>query len=1129
MAELHWNPLLQYLRRLSGSSSEQAGDSQLLERFLAQREEAAFAALVRRHGPMVFGLCRRILHSEQDAEDAFQATFLVLARKAASLLQHRSLGGWLHEVAYHLALRAKDNTLRRRQHEGEVRSMMPSEEPATEVARRELRSLLDEELRQLPAKYREPLILCYLEGKTNEQAALQLGWPAGSMSRRLMRGRELLRRRLLRRGVSLSAGLLATALVEEAASATVPPLLAASVARMVLQTSAVSIPASVAALVEGRIREMFLLKLRLALLATLTVVGVSAGALAYQTRGKQPTEKQPALAANAPVKQPRTDFYGDPLPPGALARLGTIRLRHIAASVAFSRDGKTLISAGEDGMLRFWEPATGKELRRVRLQSANPPIGHPEVFSADGNIVAGYTSEGIHVWETATGKELKRFPLEKISRPGFENRLAHVGLLALAPNGSTLAALFVKRKNGGLHLWNVNTGKKLFTLERQQNIDSLAFSSDGKLLGTVDYYEGLRLWDTATGKEVRKIAGAWNDLAFSADGQRVAAFSRDGGAKVWTLSDGKEVFDLKPAPEGYPITLAFAPDNKILAFGFPEEVVLCDVSSGKQLRSIPSSSRQLVFSPDSKLLAFSGTAIRLCDVATGKAIGPPAGHEADVSCLVIAPDGRSVATFSSFDRVVRVWDAASGRPLVHIAAHNSYVRSGAFSPDGRFLVTGGGDSVLRSWDRQTGKELRQFTIESADPARENLQVMAMALSSDGERLISFVVGGDMAQIIQVHVWDIATGKRLARRALQHVGYETRFSPDARSLAITRGINDVVVEDAITGRELVKVAGRIPLTYSPDGQILALAHFKPKPLPPGTAGPAGGDPGDVDAVCLVELATGKQLLRIETGPVGHNLLAYCPDGRTLATADKESFRLWDVATGKELFRRALPEKYRGSFGYSFATSLAFLPSCDRLATGLMDSTVLIWDLEPKTWTAGVAVKDLDARDLERLWVDLAGEDAAKAHQAVGTLAAVPTKAVPFLKDHLRPTAALDAKQVQGLIADLDSPDFSVREAAEKKLASFREQVEPALRHALEGKPSLEMRKRLEALHTDAGLANRSIVRSSELLRTLRAIRVLEHIGDRKAQQLLQTLAAGDPAARATQQAKDGLRRLAKRLR
>jgi RNA polymerase sigma factor (sigma-70 family) len=310
MAASHLNLLLQQIRCLSGSLSDPDSDDQLLERFRASRDEAAFTALVRRHGAMVFGVCRRVLRHEQDTEDVFQATFLILARKAASLRLQRSLGGWLHEVAYHLALRARTNTARRQRSENEVRSMTPREEPALEVGRSELRSLLDEELRLLPAKYREPLILCYLEGKTNEQAAQQLGWPAGSMSRRLARGRELLRRRLIRRGVALPASVLAAVLTEEAVSATGTPLLAASTVRMVLQVSPAGIPASVAALVEERIREMFLYKLRLALFVALTVVGVSAGALVSQSKEEKPAVKNssapPAQAEEQPPPKAQT-------------------------------------------------------------------------------------------------------------------------------------------------------------------------------------------------------------------------------------------------------------------------------------------------------------------------------------------------------------------------------------------------------------------------------------------------------------------------------------------------------------------------------------------------------------------------------------------------------------------------------------------------------------------------------------------------------------------------------------------------------------------------------------------------------------------------------------------------------
>lgn len=196
----------------------------------------------------------------------------------------------------------------------------------------------------------------------------------------------------------------------------------------------------------------------------------------------------------------------------------------------------------------------------------------------------------------------------------------------------------------------------------------------------------------------------------------------------------------------------------------------------------------------------------------------------------------------------------------------------------------------------------------------------------------------------------------------------------------------------------------------------------------------------------------------------------------------------------------------------------------MATGLQDGTILIWNLEPKTWHAGGKPKDLDRRDLERLWTELAGEDAIEAHRAVWSLATAPEKAVPFLKEHLRPVPALDNTQVQRWIADLDSEQFPVREAASKKLASFAERAEPALHRALEGKPSLEARKRLQALYADAEAAGGGLVRSAKVLRTLRAIRVLEQIGTAEAQQVLETLASGDAAARTTRQAKEALRRL-----
>jgi RNA polymerase sigma-70 factor (ECF subfamily) len=197
---------------------EQVSDATLLERFITRHEEAAFAALVQRHGPLVLGVCRRVLRNPHDAEDVFQATFLVLARKAVSIPWQTSVGKWLCVVAQRLALNVRAGTLRRQARERSLalhggdqllaEEHHPQADPLAEIARRELRRVLDDELHHLPEKYRAPLVLCYLEGKTNEEAARELGWPTGSMSRRLERARALLRLRLIRRGLCLGTALL---------------------------------------------------------------------------------------------------------------------------------------------------------------------------------------------------------------------------------------------------------------------------------------------------------------------------------------------------------------------------------------------------------------------------------------------------------------------------------------------------------------------------------------------------------------------------------------------------------------------------------------------------------------------------------------------------------------------------------------------------------------------------------------------------------------------------------------------------------------------------------------------------------------------------------------------------------
>jgi RNA polymerase sigma-70 factor (ECF subfamily) len=292
------NPVLDELRR-QVLLRDGAGltDGQLLESFVGQRDEAAFEALVRRHGPMVLGVCRRVLRHHHDAEDACQATFLVLARKASSVRPRERVARWLHGVAYRTALKARGIIARRRVRERQVAAMPEPAAAEPDACWRDLRPLLDRELSRLPDKYRVPIVLCDLEGKAGKEAARQLGWPEGTVASRLSRGRVLLARRLTRHGLVLSGGSLAAVLSGQAASAGVPASLVSATARaagclaagQTMTTGLVS--AEVAALTEGVLNAMFLTKLKTGVALVLAAGILSAGlgaALTHRTEAAGP-------------------------------------------------------------------------------------------------------------------------------------------------------------------------------------------------------------------------------------------------------------------------------------------------------------------------------------------------------------------------------------------------------------------------------------------------------------------------------------------------------------------------------------------------------------------------------------------------------------------------------------------------------------------------------------------------------------------------------------------------------------------------------------------------------------------------------------------------------------------------
>ncbi len=289
-------------------------DGQLLECFLSQRDEAAFEVLVRRHGPMVLGVCRRIAGNLADAEDAFQATFLVLVRKAASLRSRDLLANWLYGVAYRTALKARAATARRQARERQVREMQcmkcsTSPEVETDQAWRELLPLLDQELHRLPEKYRVAVVLCDLQGRTRTEAARQLDLPAGTLSGRLTTARRMLARRLKRHGLTLSGGAVAGALGTQAASASVPAALVGSTVQAAIQVAVgqaaawSGISAAVAALTEGVLTTMLLTKLKIVcvVLLAIGVLGGGAGWLVHHALAQKPL-RQASQEEKKPVK-----------------------------------------------------------------------------------------------------------------------------------------------------------------------------------------------------------------------------------------------------------------------------------------------------------------------------------------------------------------------------------------------------------------------------------------------------------------------------------------------------------------------------------------------------------------------------------------------------------------------------------------------------------------------------------------------------------------------------------------------------------------------------------------------------------------------------------------------------------
>jgi RNA polymerase sigma factor (sigma-70 family) len=368
--------LLGQLHRLAGR--EQMGalsDAELLERYVGRGDEAAFEVLVWRHGSLVLGVCRRLLGQEQDAEDAFQATFLALARAAGSISRRESVAGWLYRVAWRIAQKAR---ARRRATQPLPEVPLPGGDPAGATEGRDLRLVLDEEVSRLPTKYRVPFVLCYLEGKTNVEAARELGWPKGTVATRLAHARQRLRVCLTRRGLALSAGLLTTALAESAAAAPAPLVLATVKAGLSFASGGLAeglVSGHVVTLTRGALQAMTIDKLKI-LAPVLLTVGLcltTAAALARHALADRPPALPASGVRNADAPKPAA--AQQPAPPGA-GRLLFYRAGHLTL---ISPDGKDEKKVSKD-RAKFhpgggWLSPDGKRVAYLVQIDREPAVG----------------------------------------------------------------------------------------------------------------------------------------------------------------------------------------------------------------------------------------------------------------------------------------------------------------------------------------------------------------------------------------------------------------------------------------------------------------------------------------------------------------------------------------------------------------------------------------------------------------------------------------------------------------------------------------------------------------------------------------------------------------------------------
>ncbi|HEX5272271.1 MAG TPA: WD40 repeat domain-containing protein, partial [Gemmataceae bacterium] len=844
-------------------------------------------------------------------------------------------------------------------------------------------------------------------------------------------------------------------------------------------------------------------------------------------------------AARAGEKSPPADRFGDPLPAAAVARIGTTRFRHgdYIHSVAFTADGKRIVSYGDDGV-RAWDAATGRQLRHLPAPAGGRFLW--AACSADGELVATtQAAEGgalqeapITVWDLASGKKVKEL-----------GKAPYWGV-CFAPAGHLLAA---SRFDQVVETWDVAAGKRRASWQAHQGHNrapSFAFTGDGTTLMTAGPDAAVRFWDAATGKRLRGFDGVVNttgSVALSRDGKLIASVEHEpspprviGGetplsrVRVLGAADGKVLRQVElPAgklPGGQANAVRhveLSPDGKTLAgVGSDGHVYLWDVGTGKESgRAAAFAPTVAAFSPDGKTLAVAtwGHAIQLHEVPGGKERPPAAGLRQPARSAGLTPDGKTLVTSDGASSVA-LWDPTTGELRRRLDGHEGLLTGVLLAGDGRTLFSAGADGTVRAWDVATGRQLRRFAGDGFGPWPGLL-----ACSPDAKLLaVRALVGADAP----VEVIDTATGKSAGRVPVGALSVNgAAFRADGRSLVLRTSDGKARTWDVATNKEIRQIEfadGAGPRPGAPIPVAMAAPRRAPRyAVAVSRDGRLIAFGGENDAIAVHDLATGAELCRLEklswrAAGWDAGCLAFSPDGRALACGGGAdgAVHVLEVATGKE--RRAFTG-HRGG-----VVSLTFSADGRTLVSGGADTTLLVWDLTRRGARGGAAPSGDESA---ALWRDLFGDDAPRADRAVRRLAASPESAVRLFRERIEPVTPADEGRVAGLIADLDSDDFSTREKAAGGLAMLGDRAAGACRKALAGRPGAEVRRRLEALLEEQDRKARKP--SAERVRLLRALEVLELAPTDEARRLLAEWAKGAPGAWLTEEAGLALDRLRRR--